>query len=102
MAGILWGLGGDCYFRLNESEKGFRAYRRAIELDEKASCLALFACEVAWYRRVQDAEEAFRCLRADRAGYRQSLRRHPVQFFLGHILVPELLFVRFVRIPPVR
>jgi cytochrome c-type biogenesis protein CcmH/NrfG len=74
MAGVLWGLAGDCYFLLHEADKGFQAYKRAIELDGDTGCLALFACQVAHHRRAEDAEAVLRCLRAARAGDWRALR----------------------------
>lgn len=101
MAGVLWGLAGDCHFWLDEPDKGFRAYRRAIELDGRTGCLALFACQVAWHRRAEDAEEALRCLRAARASDWQAFRRHPIHV-LHHSLGVEALYFRFVRVPLVK
>ena len=101
MAGVLWGLTGDCYFRLDKPDEGFRAYRRAIELDGATGCLALFACEVARHRRAEDAEEALRCLRAARAADWRALTRHPFHF-LWHSLGPDALYFRFVRVPLAR
>jgi hypothetical protein len=100
-AGVLWGLAGDCYFRVGAPEKGFRAYRRSIELDGEAGCLALFACQVAWHRRADYAEEALGCLRAARAADGRALRRHTLRF-LWHSLGVEALYFRFVRVPLVR
>jgi hypothetical protein len=80
MAGVLWGLAGDCYFRLKDADKGFRAYRRAIELDGGTGCLPLFACQVASHQRVDDAEAGLAALRAHGALSRRALRRHPIHF----------------------
>lgn len=101
MAGVMWGLAGDCYFRLDEPDKGFRAYRRAIELDGAAGCLTLFACQVAWHRRAEYAEEALGCLRASRAADWRALRQHPLHF-LWHCLGVKDLYFRFVRVPLAR
>jgi hypothetical protein len=101
MGGLLWGLAGDCYFRLVEPEKGFQAYRRAIACDGRAGCLTFFACQVAWHRRAEDVEEAFQCLRAARAADRWALRQFLVHF-LWHSIGMERLYHRFVRIPLVR
>jgi tetratricopeptide (TPR) repeat protein len=101
MAGVLWGLAGDCYFRLDQPDEGFRAYRRAIELDGTTGCLALYACQVARHRRAENAEEALQCLRAARALDWQALRRYPVHF-LWHSLGLEALYFRFVRVPLAR
>jgi hypothetical protein len=101
VAGVLWGLAGDCFFRLDKPDEGFRAYRRAIELDGNCGCLALFACQVARHRRAEYAAEALRCLRASRAADWRALRQHPVHF-LWHSLGPEALYFRFVRVPLAR
>ncbi len=101
MAGLLWGLAGDCYFRIDEADKGFHAYQRAIKLDGDAGCRALFACQVASHRRAEHAEEALRCLRAARASDWRALRRHPAHF-LKHSLRLEALYFRFVRVPLAR
>ena len=101
MAGVLWGLAGDCYFRLDQPEKGFRAYRRSIELDGSAGCLALFACQVARHRRAEDAEEALQCLRAARACDWRALRQHPVHF-LWHSIGLDALYFRFIKVPLAR
>jgi tetratricopeptide (TPR) repeat protein len=101
VAGILCGLAGDCYFKLGEPEKGFRAYRRAIDLDPGAGCLALFAYQVAKHRRGQDAEFALRCLAKSREADRQAFRRHPIHF-LSFALRPSAILFQLVQLPIAR
>jgi hypothetical protein len=101
MAGVLWGSVGDCYFKLDEPDKGFQAYRRSIELDSYTGCLPLFACQVAWHHRTEDAEEALRCLWVMRERDRAALRKHPVHF-VWQSLSWEMLYFRFVRLPLTR
>ena len=101
MAGVLWGLAGDCYFLLEQPDLGFRAYLRAIALDGATGCLALFACQVAWHRRAEYAERAMECLRAARASDAIAIRRHPIHF-LWYSCGFEMLYFRFVRVPLAR
>jgi tetratricopeptide (TPR) repeat protein len=101
MAGVLWGLAGDCYFRLGQPDSGFRAYLRAIALDGTTGCLALFACQVAWHRRAEYAEQALECLRAARTADGQALRRHPAHF-LWHSCGMDAIYFRFVQVPLAR
>lgn len=100
-AGALWGLAGDCYFARGELDRGFGAYRRAIDLDPHAGCLPLFACAVAKYGRAQDAELALICLDASWQADKTALRRHPLHF-LRWSLKPDFLYFRFVKLPSVR
>ena len=78
ISGLLWAMAGDCYFELSEPDKGFRAYRRAMELDGNTGCLALFACQVASHRRAEYAEEGLRALRANRLSLWRAFRRSPI------------------------
>jgi tetratricopeptide (TPR) repeat protein len=101
MTGMIWGLTGDCYFKLKESENGFAAYRRAIEMDPKAGCLALFARQVAAYRRVEDAAFAIECLDMYRSANREALLKYPIHHII-HSLPPDMLYLRFAVLPCVR
>ena len=99
--GVVWGLAGDCYFRLGEPDRGFAAYRRAIDLDPAAGCLAFFARQVAAHRRVADARFALRCLDAARVADRAALRRHPLHN-LRHSDPPDTHNNQFAELPCVR
>lgn len=101
VAGALWGLAGDCAFKLGEIDRGFAAYRQAIALDPQAGCLTLFARQVAAHRRAEDAAFALQCLGMARASDWAALRRYPVHFLL-HSIAPDALYFRFAVLPCVR
>ena len=100
-ASVLWGLAGDCYFKLNQPEDGFRAYRRSIELNPETGCLTLFACQVAKHRRAELAAEALRCLQAARKADWRAFKKYPVHVLL-HSLKPTALLHRFYEVPLTR
>ena len=79
-AGAVWGLLGDIYFKQNDIESGFAAYHKAIELDEGAGCLALFAIEVVKHNRLREAEFALDCLRASSCANWRALTKFPLHF----------------------
>jgi hypothetical protein len=101
IAGALWGLAGDCHFKLNNPEQGFAAYRRGIELDPGAGCLPFFARQVASHRRVKDAGYALECLNASRRADWFALRKHPLHF-LKWTLSPDAIWFRLFVMPAVR
>ena len=101
LTGMLWGLTGDCYFKLGEGEKGFAAYRQSLQLDPSAGCLALFARQVADEGRWEDAALALRCLDLARDEDWRAFRRHPIHF-LSHNLSPSTIYFRLVRWPRIR
>ena len=101
VSSLFWAVAGDCYFLLGEPERGFRAYRRSMELDGESACLREFACQVAAHRRVEDAEEALRALRNARAAEWHTFRKHPIHV-LRHNLNRVMLSLRFVRVPIAR
>lgn len=98
---LLWGLAGDCYFKLDEAEAGFAAYRVSISLDPKAGCLVLYARQVARHCRSEEAEFALRCADTARRTDKEALRRYPVHF-LRHALKPDALYFRLVVMPLTR
>jgi tetratricopeptide (TPR) repeat protein len=100
-ASVVWGLAGDCHFKLDQPEDGFRAYQRSIALNPDAGCLTLFACQVAKHRRGRDAEDALRCLEMARDSDRRAFKKHPIHVLL-HSLKPTALWHRFVKIPIAR
>jgi hypothetical protein len=99
--GLLWGLAGDCYFKLSKYENGFIAYRKAMELDPTCGCLAVFAREVARHRRLEDAEFALQCLEVDREARRKAWREH-FWHILRFSLNLDTLWFQLVIIPLTR